>query len=45
MGVEDRDVKWDTHDQVVARILEAKNNLKMKIVTPLKTWMKNKSNG
>ena len=42
VGVEDRDVKWDTHDQVVAQVRGAARYLKITVVTPVKAWVSNR---
>ena len=35
-------MKWDTHDQVVAKIREATRYLKITVVTPIKAWVVNR---
>ena len=42
MGIGDRDVKWDTHDQVVTKIMAAENYIRITVATPIKAWVKNK---
>ena len=43
MGIGERDVKWDTHGQVVAKIRDAVRYLQVTVVTPIKAWVKNRS--
>ena len=43
MGIGERDVKWDTHGQVVAKIRDAVHYLRVTVVTPIKAWVKNRS--
>ena len=43
MGIGDRDVKWDTHDQVVTKIMAAENYIRITVVTPIKSWVNNRS--
>ena len=43
VGVGDKDVKRDTKDEVVTKIMEAKNYLRVTFVTPIKAWQKPKS--
>ena len=43
MGIGERDVKWDTHEQVVAKIRDAVSYLQVTVVTPIKAWVKNRS--
>ena len=45
MGIGDRDVKWDTHDQVVTKIMAAENYIRIKVATPIKSWVNNRSGG
>ena len=42
MGIGEKDVKWDAHHQVVAKIIAAENHLKLTVVTPRKAWIKNR---
>ena len=35
-------MKWDTHDQVVGKILGAARYLKIIVVTPIKAWVVNR---
>ena len=42
VGIGGRNVKWDEHDQVVGRILEAARYLKITVVTPIKAWVVNR---
>merc|ERR1719318_2283617 len=42
VGIGGRNVKWDTHDQVVAKIREAARYLKITVVTPIKAWVVNR---
>ena len=42
MGIGERNVKWDTHDQVVEKIREAARYLKITVVTPIKAWVVNR---
>ena len=43
VGVGDKDVKRNTKDEVVTKIMEAKNYLRVTFVTPIKAWQKPKS--
>jgi C-terminal processing protease CtpA/Prc len=43
VGINEQDVKWSPHDQVVALIKKSGNALKLKLVTPMdKTIAKDK---
>ena len=42
VGIGGRNVKWDTHDQVVVKIREAARYLKITVVTPIKAWVVNR---
>ena len=35
VGINDSDVKWSPHDEVVSLIKAAGNSLKLKVVTPM----------
>ena len=43
MGIGEEDVKWDTHEQVVAKIRDSVSYLQVTVVTPIKAWVKNRS--
>ena len=42
VGIGDRNVKWETHDQVVEKIREGARHLKITVVTPIKAWVVNR---
>ena len=43
VGVGDKDVKWNTKDEVVTKIMEPANYLRITVVTPIKASQKYKS--
>ena len=43
VGVGDKDVKWNTKDEVVTKIMDTANYLRITVVTPIKASQKCKS--
>ena len=44
VGIEGEDVKWNTNDQVINKIIAADSYLRITVVTHIKTWVTNKKN-